>query len=252
MKRTVRTVGIVMSVVLTGLTVFAQDYERKMFKDKNGELPYRTLKPATVEESKQYPLILLLHGAGERGNDNKRQLRWGGKDILKHSKTNPCFAIIPQCPKGKRWVEVNWSLKEHSMPKEPSIPMSQLFKLLDTFIKENPVDSSRIYVMGLSMGGFGTWDIISRRPDFFAAAVPICGGADIAQASKLIHIPIWCFYGDRDPVVMPKRSRDMVAAIKKAGGTKIKYTEFKNVGHNSWTPAFNTAELWPWLFSQSK
>ena len=136
---------------------------------------------------------------------------------------------------------------------EISESMRMAFEAIDGYIQEpkNQVDSKRIYVMGLSMGGYGTWDAIQRRPDFFAAAVPICGGGDKSLAPKLVNIPIWAWHGDKDSVIKPSRSRDMINAISKAGGSP-KYSEIKGRGHNSWVDCWNTDELWKWLYSQSK
>jgi predicted peptidase len=129
--------------------------------------------------------------------------------------------------------------------------MALTFELLDDFIASYSIDESRIYAMGVSMGGFGTWDIIARKPDLFAAAAPICGGGDEATAPSIAHIPIWTFHGDKDDAVKVERSRNMVAALKSAGGNP-RYTEYPGVGHDAWTPALNDLELFSWLFSQRK
>ncbi|MCA9047007.1 MAG: prolyl oligopeptidase family serine peptidase, partial [Planctomycetaceae bacterium] len=126
-----------------------------------------------------------------------------------------------------------------------------VLELLDQLIKTHAIDEDRIYVMGLSMGGYGTWDLLARHPEKFAAGVPICGGGDEKQAAKIKEMPIWVFHGDADTAVKVERSRNMVAAIKEAGG-KPKYTEYPGVGHNSWTPAINEPEILPWLFSQKR
>jgi predicted peptidase len=125
------------------------------------------------------------------------------------------------------------------------------FEAVDAYIEdpENQVDSKRIYVMGLSMGGYGTWDAIQRRPNFFAAAVPICGGGDTSLAPRLTKLPIWAWHGDQDKVIKPSRSRDMIDAIKKIGGTP-KYSEIKGRGHNSWVDCWKSQEMWTWLYSQ--
>ena len=131
--------------------------------------------------------------------------------------------------------------------------MRMAFEAVDAYIEdsENQVDSKRIYVMGLSMGGYGTWDAIQRRPNFFAAAVPICGGGDTSLAPRLTKLPIWAWHGDQDKVIKPSRSKDMIDAIKKIGGTP-KYSEIKGRGHNSWVDCWSSDELWNWLYSKSK
>jgi predicted peptidase len=229
-------------------------YEKATFSADGKKLLYRVLKPAKIEEGKKYPLVLFLHGAGERGDDNNAQLVHGGKLFTKaENRANyPCFVIFPQCPGGKSWVDADWGdKKSHTMPKEPSEPLRLTKQLLDQFIKDNPVDAERIYVMGLSMGGFGTWDFTARYPDFVAAAAPICGGADIATAPKIKHIAVWAFHGDKDTAVWPERSRAMVEELKKVKGI-VHYSEYKDVGHNSWDRAFAEPELLPWMFAQKR
>ena len=131
--------------------------------------------------------------------------------------------------------------------------MKMAFEALDAYVADikNQVDPNRIYVMGLSMGGYGTWDAIQRRPNFFAAAVPICGGGDKQLGKKIARLPIWAWHGDKDSVIKPSRSKDMIEAIKKAGGNP-KYSEIKGRGHNSWTDAWNSKEMWEWLYSQKR
>ena len=131
--------------------------------------------------------------------------------------------------------------------------MRMAFEALDAFVadEKNQVDANRIYVMGLSMGGYGTWDAIQRRPNFFAGAVPICGGGDKKLAKNITKVPIWAWHGDKDKVIKASRSRDMIEAIKAAGGSP-KYSEIKNRGHNSWVDVWNSDELWDWLYSQKR
>ena len=121
------------------------------------------------------------------------------------------FVIAPQCPEGKKWVEIDWSADSHTMPAEPSEPLAAVFELVDTLLKTQPIDAKRIYITGLSMGGYGTWDAIQRRPDMFAAAVPVCGGGDPALAKQIQFTPIWAFHGDQDQAVKVKRSRVKVS-----------------------------------------
>ncbi len=228
--------------------------ETHVYQDRSGKkLPYRLLKPLAIEEGKKYPLVVFLHGAGERGTDNEKQLVHGVPQFA--SKENrekyPCFLIAPQCPDGKKWVEVDWSADHHTLPKDPGEVGRLTLALIEKSIQELPVDPKRVYLTGLSMGGYGTWDLLARRPDLFAAAAPVCGGADEATAEKIKDIPIWVFHGGKDPVVKPARSRNMVAALKKAGG-KPRYTEYPNVGHNSWDNAYRDPEFYKWLFAQKK
>ncbi len=227
--------------------------DTKVFAGKDGTtLPYRLHKPSSLQEGKVYPLVLFFHGAGERGDDNEKQLVHGVGPLLKYTYDNELelFLIAPQCPKGKRWCEVDWGLDEHTIPEQMSDPMTLTTGLLDDALATLPVDKNRVYVTGLSMGGFGTWDLISRRPETFAAAIPVCGGADLAMAPKLVGLPIWAFHGDKDTVVKTHRSRDMISAITKAGGSPH-YTECENVGHGSWGPAYNDTKALGWFFAQT-
>jgi predicted peptidase len=226
--------------------------EKHEFEDARGQkLPYRLLKPLVVEKGKRYPLVVFLHGAGERGTDNEKQLIHGVPQFAteENRKKYPCFLIAPQCPEGKRWVEVDWGADSHKLPKEPSEPARLTLELIHRSMKELPIDPDRVYVTGLSMGGYGTWDLVARRPDLFAAAAPVCGGADEATAATIKHVPVWVFHGAKDTAVKPARSRNMVAALEKAGG-KPKYTEYPDVGHNSWDNAYRDPEFYKWLFAQ--
>jgi hypothetical protein len=392
-----------------------KDFEAREYKDADGNvLLYRIYKPKDYDPAKKYPLILFLHGAGERGNDNKAQVRdalYFAKDPFQ--KVQPSFVVAPQCPgarqafqiygtskrynqtynnyadsagewksytiplakltsgaksylsiinsapnrrpapnanaapapatpvtsefrniaigedgaapapldlkklnfdkkqgKGKatvsddgktltltgdlslkipleykvtdktmltfefrspkgaegaahaiamdsddffdyRWANMDWSAKKGGMGKEPSTPMRLTLEVLGKLQKEFSVDDKRLYLTGLSMGGYGTWDLLARYPDMFAAAVPVCGGGDESMAAKMKDVPIWCFHGGADPTVPTQRSRDMIKAIKDAGGNP-KYTEYPGVGHNSWDKAYSDKDLPAWLFSQVK
>jgi predicted peptidase len=220
---------------------------------KGGKLPYRLLKPDNYDPKMSYPLVVFLHGAGERGIDNEKQLIHGVAEFAKEEnrKKYPCFLVAPQCPEGKKWVEVDWGAASHRMPAEPSPSEVLLLELIAALQKEYRLDSKRIYITGLSMGGFGTWDLIARKPELFAAAVPICGGGDETQAAKIAAIPIWVFHGGKDGVVKVSRSRNMIEAIKKAGGHP-KYTEYPEEGHASWIPAYRDADMMKWLFEQKR
>ncbi len=232
------------------------DFEKRTFTGADGKtLPYRLLKPAHYDAATKYPLVIFLHGAGERGTDNERQLQHCVRDFAKPAirEQHPCFVVAPQCDNAYRWCEVDWGdPKPHQTPKEPSVPMGLLIALLPTLDKEFSIDPSRLYVTGLSMGGFGTWDLVTRFPQRFAAAAPICGGADNSAAPALAALPIWVFHGAVDNVVHPERSRTMVAALKAAGSTQVKYTEYPGVGHGCWGNAFAEPDYFTWLFAQHR
>lgn len=238
-------------------------FEEKYFKNGDFILPYRLLKPLESNpqpnskltpvsaEEKLYPLIVFLHGAGERGSDNVKQLTYIDTiftDSAFQAKY-PTFVVAPQCPEKQRWVEVDWKLPEHKMPEKISKPLESVVLLIDTLLKEYPINPKRVYLVGLSMGGFGTWELLARYPNKFAAAIPICGGADLSTACIIRHIPIWTFHGAKDKVVKVERSRQMVDAIKKCNGKKIIYTEYPDGDHLIWNRVFNNPKVWEWLFS---
>ena len=245
---------LVFAMALTQTALGNNDYEAKEFASEDGKtLKYRIHSPTPLNRSTEYPLVIVLHGAGERGNDNTRQLVHGGKDIVAYSKkaNKPAFIVFPQCLHKQQWVNTPWGDLEHTMPEKPSDSMALVLQLIEKLRKDLPIDEKQILVAGLSMGGFGTWDIIQRKPDLFAAALPICGGGDTAEAANIKDIPIWVVHGANDRVVKTKRSRDMVQALKDAGGEPI-YTEYKGVAHNSWSKTFANDEVWKWFFSQKK
>jgi poly(3-hydroxybutyrate) depolymerase len=384
----------------------AKDFESREYKDGDGNLLlYRLFKPKDYDPGKKYPLILFLHGAGERGNNNTAQVRdalYWARDSVQRQQA--AFVLAPQCPgtrqafavygtgkqfdqsfndygKGAagewkaykialaklptgqkhylslinssdakaatrasaefrnirvyedgaaaappalnleklvfarkegngtakksendgstialdgdirlkaaleytvtaktvlefefrstaqgtahaigldsddffdyRWANMDWAAKKGSAGKEPSTPLRLTLEVLGQLRKEFSLDERRLYITGLSMGGYGTWDAIERHPALFAAAVPVCGGGDEALAARIKDIPIWCFHGGADNVVPVGRSRNMIEAIKAAGG-KPKYTEYPGVGHNSWDKAYSEPELAGWLFAQRR
>jgi len=234
----------------------------KTFTDSRGyTLPYRILmpdrRPVRDEtglheiDTERLPLVLLLHGARERGNDNSAQLRNGVAELLGPEAVAshfPCFYVVPQCSFEYRWVEVDIEAEHHVIPSTPSMPLSAAVELIDTLSTSHPIDPRRIYLIGLSMGGFGVWDLLSRWPERFAAAVPICGGADDDAVVVARAIPIWAFHGARDPVIRVTRSRRAIKALQLAGGAPH-YTEYPKVGHDAWTHAFAEPHLLPWLFA---
>jgi len=232
------------------VTYTGGEYKDEVFK-------YRLLKPAKIEPGKKYPVVLFLHGAGERGDDNVSQLKyfptWMAES--KNREAYPCFVIAPQCRKDRKWVEVDWSASTHDLPKEPGDQMKVVLQILDGALKTYPIDEQRQYLTGLSMGGYGSWDLAMRMPKRFAAVAPVCGGGDEKNAELLKDVTIWAWHGDADNAVPVERSRKMIAAIKAAGGKDdaLKYTELAGVGHDSWTAAYNGKDnLLPWMFGKVK
>jgi predicted peptidase len=230
-----------------------QVYTGGEYKDE--AFKYRLLTPAKIEEGKKYPLVLFLHGAGERGDDNQSQLKYLPEWMARTEAREkyPCFLIAPQCRRDKKWTEINWGDKlSAKLAKQPTDQMKVVMAILDETIKKQPIDEKRIYLTGLSMGGYGSWELAMRQPGRFAAVAPVCGGGDESQAALLKDIPIWAWHGDADSAVPVERSRRMIDAVKKAGG-KPRYTELPGVGHDSWTPAYTRTDgVVPWLFEQAK
>lgn len=202
---------------------------------EHGALPYRLFTPKAANKDAKLPLVLFLHGAGERGNDNAAQLRHGLRTLIADANQTerPSFVVAPQCPRGVWWN------------------VDLLLELTHSLLAQPGVDLDRVYVTGLSMGGFATWQLIGRQPELWAAAIPVCGGGEPATADKLTTLPIWAFHGDADKTVPPEQSQRMIAAIRKAGG-EPKYTEYPGVGHDSWTQTYANAEVHAWLFAQHR
>ncbi|HEX3870647.1 MAG TPA: prolyl oligopeptidase family serine peptidase [Pirellulales bacterium] len=212
---------------------------------------YRLLKPAKAEAGKKYPLVLYLHGAGERGSDNIMQLLYLPEQMASSPwrEKYPCYLIAPQCRKDASWAH---RITESNTSDEPTDQMKVVLKILDQTLAEQPIDTDRLYLTGLSMGGYGSWELAMREPKRFAALVPICGGGDTSTAAKLVGLPIWAFHGDQDKAVPVESSREMIDAIKAAGGHP-KYTEMSGVGHQSWMPAYSDPDgVIPWMFEQRR
>lgn len=242
------------------LEVFKAD----TFNDEGFELPYRLASPDDASAEDKRPLLLFLHGFGERGSENERQLIHGGKLFASEAFRNRyrAYVVAPQCPNVN--VEgtdqpVVWSLRLR--PTSGSVPlgidldpvptMRAAKRLVEHLIATQPIDPDRVYVAGLSMGGYGTWEMAARDPEFWAAAAPICGGGNPAWGERLTKLPLWAFHGDADGAVPVERSREMIAAIKAAGGRPV-YTEYPGEGHGSWNPTFASQQVWDWLFAQRR
>lgn len=229
-------------------------YVPATFKNAAGQtMPYRLLKPEKIEPGQAYPLMLFLHGVGERGTDNRKQLANGANELAKQEirRKHPCFIVAPQCPGDAKWADFDWTITTRKMPEKPYAPLVMAMELTDTLANELPVDKRRIYITGLSMGGFGVWDAIQRWPDRFTAAIPVCGGGDVDQAPKLRNLPIWAFHGSLDLIVPTSRTLSMIDAIKAAGGSP-KVTTYPMVGHICWIWAYSDPNVADWLFSQKK
>lgn len=265
MMRKIIAIFILVTVVLN---VHAQDkklsdksqYQKKQFVLGNDTLPYRILFPINFKADQKYPLVLFLHGSGQRGKDNEKQLLWGADlflDSLNREKF-PAIVVFPQCPNTSFWNAIIFTKLDDSLRfnfpagKMPIKPMQLLLALADELAKNDNVDTNRIYVGGMSMGGFATFDILWRKPHFFAAAFPICGGGNAEQAHLYADkFPIWIFHGASDKLVPVSDSRLMYKTLK-AEGADVKYSEYPGIGHDSYKKALAEPDLLPWLFAQKK
>jgi lysophospholipase L1-like esterase/poly(3-hydroxybutyrate) depolymerase len=245
--------AIFLGFVMAGSIRAAEEYEARTYADASGRtLGYRLLVPRNYDRATRYPLVLFLHGAGERGKDNAAQLKHGAGLFLKPQVREkfPCFVLAPQCPPEEKWTDIDWQ-KGGALPPAPSEPTRLALEILEKLQTEFSIDPDRLYVTGLSMGGYGTWDHICRAPDRWAAAVPICGGGDPKSVPRAKQIPVWAFHGDADRAVPVERTREMVAALRGANG-HVYYSEYPGVPHDSWTTAYEEPELLAWLFAQRR
>ncbi|MDI3320377.1 prolyl oligopeptidase family serine peptidase [Pinibacter soli] len=254
------------TILLPILSIAAQgqllgDFQKQKFTHKGDVLLYRVQYPLNNVPSKKYPLVVVLHGSGEKGNDNEAQLKWGG-DLFANPANRekfPAIVVFPQCPSNESWGRVGGRKGGDSsnrftfLSNEPvGKPLTLVLELIDSLVASGVVDRKRIYIGGLSMGGFGTFEALWRRPKLFAAAFPICGGGDTSKVDAYAKkFPIRVFHGSNDPAVGVNYSRSMVAALQKAGA-KVQYTEYPGIGHDSWKNAFAEPDFLSWLFTQKK
>jgi predicted peptidase len=203
-------------------------------KEDEIKVDYLLFVPEQYDGKRKLPLMLFLHGAGERGDDLELVKKWGPPKIVADRKDFPFVVASPQCQSGKRW------------------DAAAMVALVEDLAGRLKVDRKRIYVTGLSMGGYGSWDLMARYPRLFAAGVPICGGGDPRMADALKEIPIWVFHGDKDTAVPLSRSQQMVDAISGAGGEKVTLTIYPGVGHNSWSATYANEKVYDWLLSHRR
>lgn len=219
-------------------------FQTREFKGTNGETLRHSLFVPAQKSDAPLPLVLCLHGSG--GNTAAANVLAAPEMQARY----PCIVIAPACEgKSTRWVEGGFRIKDKTV----RAVMPELMEMLDAVIVEFKADPARIYVTGQSLGGVGSWGLIASHAEKFAAAVPVCGIWEPADAAKMNGVAIWAFHGADDPTVPVSGSRDMIAALKKAEITpEPKYTEFPGVGHGSWERTYETAEMWEWLFAQRK
>jgi predicted peptidase len=212
-----------------------QMFQKEMTKTVS--LRYLLYLPKGYGEKKdqKWPLILFLHGAGERGSDLELVKKHGPPKLVDQGKELPFIIVSPQCPAGTWWTE----------------ELDALVALLDDVQSRYAVDPDRVYLTGLSMGGFGSWALGCRHPERFAAMAPICGGGDWFLAERLKNVPVWVFHGAKDPVVPLRESTEMVDALKRAGGD-VQLTVYPEAQHDSWTETYNNPKLFEWFLSHRR
>jgi predicted peptidase len=222
----------------TGAGRRKEGFVARTYKGPEGEGKYEVFVPYNFDAKKAYPVILFLHGAGESGSDGKAQIGVGlGPYIKMREKNFPCIAVFPQSH------EQTWEAGSKDAKRAMAI--------LTEIEKSYKTDRDRVYLTGLSMGGFGTWSLAEAYPQRWAAIVPICGGGNPKDVAKIKDIPCWCFHGDADKIVPVKKSREMIDALKNLGALP-RYTEYKGVDHNSWDRAYTSRQLYEWLLKQKR
>ena len=228
--------------------------KRETIKDADGSMWY--CQGVYNEDLPGKPAILVfLHGIGERGDENLASIRLAVPDIVKQIKDakQKVILLAPECPSSQLWAPLHRGGSGAKLTEKPAQALGLVPVLIQKKIEEFDADPDRVYITGLSMGGYGTWDLISRYgTDLFAAAMPCCGGGDPAQAEKMKDLPIWIFHGGADPTVPVMLSRRMYAALKEAGNDDVFYKEYPGVQHDCWTRTYQNPEVWKWLFSQKR
>lgn len=244
-------------------------------------IPYRMFIPQ-YQENEKLPLIIALHGSGERGSDNQKQIEFHRLATAwvdsANQKEHPCFVIAPQCPMENRWVDTDWTQDKYDFAQTPiSNELATVSNLIDSIVSKYPIDKNRIYITGLSMGGLGSWYLLMNNPNRFAAAIIMSGAADPQMACQIKNVPIWAFHGDIDATVPVEGSRKMIKAISNCGkdvllisdpnnkdfldneimtnriiNSKHIYTEYKNKGHVIWKESYDNWLVREWLFSKKQ
>lgn len=255
-------VQCVLSFLVIAATSAAQDFslfEKRTYISAEGDtLPYRILFPEGYDKSKKYPLVLFLHGGGERGTDNEKQLTHGVKLFLEaeNRKKYPCIVVAPQCMMDSFWPSVKYDRTQRPLQldfnyeNEITRALQATTELTKDIIKKESVDTKAVYITGLSMGGMGTIEMVYRNPGLFAAAAPICGGGDTkGYGKKQANTRFWLFHGDMDAVIEVKHSRAMYERLKELKAD-VHYTEYPGVNHNSWDNAYAEPGFLAWMFDK--
>ena len=216
--------------------------------------PYRLHVPQFPKAGAKYPLILFLHGSGECGSDNMRQLTAGLPSLMANlqKRPDPVIVLAPQCQSGNWWVKRLAMKPDYAAAKEPTAALEVALELCRYLVAERQADPDRLYITGLSLGGFGTWDAIQREPELFAAAIPICGGGDLRRVQGIRRLPLWVFHGSNDKNVPVDCSRRMVELLKQIGNRRVRYTEYAGAEHGVWDLTYANPEVLDWLLRQSR
>lgn len=230
-------------------------FDKKEITRNGYTLKYRLYIPKNYDCGEKYPLLVFLHGAGERGDDNTAQLRLG-LQVMFNDITSPIYdsvVLVPQCPSDSQWVLTPWDKGNYSADEVPeSRELEMVCAAIDDVRGFCNIDDDRVYITGVSMGGFGTWDMLMRHGSRFAAGMPVCGGGDPGYARLLKRIPIRTFHGSDDDTVPVKGTRMMYAAVMREGGEDINYTEFEGCGHGIWDMVYSDRGNIDWIFAQSR
>ncbi len=249
-QRIVLTLAIVFSPSISQAQDVVDGFAARAFVGANGmRMAYRIFVPDAEQRVRPLPVVIYLHGSGGVGDDNLRQIGGGNTNgthvwvTPQAQARHPAFVVAPQLPSGNRW--------DATGPDGIAPYASLVIELLGSLSREFAVDLDRVYLTGQSLGGLGTWDLITKRPELFAAAVPLCGQGTPSRAEAARNVPIWVFHGAKDELVPVARSREMVAALR-AVGSAVRYTEYPEVGHDVWTVAYVERELPDWLFAQKR
>jgi predicted peptidase len=222
------------------------------YADASGALLYRYYVPPAASREHPLPLVLYLHSNGRQGADNTKHIDFRVTRWVEDQARHPCFVLAPQLPQGY-WVDWDFKRGNYALDALSITPALQMtIRLLRQLLDKYPIDRSRLYVVGTSLGGFGTWDLLAREPDRFAAAVPIEGGGDPSKAQLFAQVPIWAFHGARDQTVPVAATRAMIEALRAAGGSP-KYTEYADIDHEAPSRVFlPQTGLDDWLFAQRR
>jgi predicted peptidase len=236
MKTNLRCILVTATVVLFGTLTMSGQQTEEMFEGKvSFNYKYLLYLPDGYEDDKEkeYPFVLFLHGAGERGSDLNKVKKHGPPKIIESKKDFPSIVVSPQCLEGEWWTPF------------------KLNALIEDIVEKYQIDEDRVYLTGLSMGGYGTWDLASNYPHWFAAIAPICGGGDVRRIRTIKDIPVWAFHGMKDNVVPIERTLELVRALEAIEGN-VNFTVYPEAGHDSWTETYDNPEFWEWLFEQKR